>query len=262
MAKQTSSGSSGAEGNLGAAAADAAEQVQEQAVQLVDQVRQQVVTQLTTQKERAAGGLETAALLIRQASEHVRQQGQAPIAGYIETAADRVASAAQALREREVPQLAEETQELARRRPGLFLGGGLALGFLATRFFKSSTPPPQPQGTTDYSGTTGYGGATGYGGTTGYDYSGTTGYGAAPTSGAGAYAAGYAGTAGATGTATPLGNEEMLAEAPLGYDEAWDSDAAPGSLSEAMAEARLEGGSLTPADYAADAGSVQDTEER
>lgn len=125
---------------------EATEQVQEQAVQLVDQVRQQVVTQLTTQKERAAGGLETAALLIRQAGEQVRQQGQAPIAGYIEGAADRVAGAAQTLRDRDVPELMEETQDLARRRPGLFLGGSLALGFLATRFFKNSAPPPQPQG--------------------------------------------------------------------------------------------------------------------
>ncbi|MDP9368267.1 MAG: hypothetical protein M3Q03_08335 [Chloroflexota bacterium] len=144
---------------------EATEQVQEQAGQLVDQVRQQVVTQLTAQKERAAGGLETAALLIRQAGEQVRQQGQAPIAGYIEGAADRVAEFSDTLRDRDVPQLLEETQDLARRRPGLFLGGSLALGFLATRFFKSSAQPSLSQETrTDYLPATGedvgYGGGT------------------------------------------------------------------------------------------------------
>ncbi len=165
---------------------EAAEQVQEQAVQLVDQVREQVVSQLTTQKERAAGGLETAALLIRQASEHVRQQGQAPVAGYMEAASDRVASAAEALREREVPQLAAETQDLAQRRPGLFLGGGLALGFLATHFFKSAAPPAQSQRTTGYGGTTGYSGTAGYGSAAAAAaYPDAAGYGASPSSGTG-----------------------------------------------------------------------------
>ncbi len=259
MAEPTSSSSSGDEGNLGAAATEAAEQVQAQAVQLVDQVRQQVVSQLTTQKERAAGGLETAALVIRQASEHVRQQGHAPVAGYIENASERVAGVAEVLREREVPQLAAETQELARRRPGLFLGGGLALGFLATRFFKSSSQPVQRKETTGHGGTAGYAGTTGSGGTTGYG--GTSDAAGAPTAPTGAYGAGYGDSTGATGGAA-LQDEATLAAAPQGYDEAWDSDAGPGSLSEVMAEARLEGGSLTPADYAPGGGSAQDTEER
>lgn len=155
---------------------EATEQVQEQASQLVDQVRQQVVIQLTTQKERAAGGLETAALLIRQAEEQVRQQGQAPIAGYVEGAADRVAEFSDTLRDRDVPQLLEETQDLARRRPGLFLGGSLALGFLATRFFKSSAQQSQsPETGTGYLPATGDG--VGYGGATVPTFPEAAGYG-------------------------------------------------------------------------------------
>lgn len=43
-------------------------------------------------------------------------------------------------------QLVDETKQLARRQPALFVGGALALGFLSVRFFKSS--PQQDTATT------------------------------------------------------------------------------------------------------------------
>jgi hypothetical protein len=42
------------------------------------------------------------------------------------------------LRSRDVPQLVAETQDLARRRPGMFLAAAAALGFVGARFLMSS----------------------------------------------------------------------------------------------------------------------------
>ncbi len=137
------------EGDLSSAASEAAEKVQETVSGLGDQVRQQATDQVTTQKERVAGGLETVAQLLRQAGQQVREQDQAPVAGSIDGVADRVEQWSDSIRMQDVSQLVDETKQLARRQPALFVGGALALGFLGVRFFKSS-----PQGNTTTTGQT------------------------------------------------------------------------------------------------------------
>jgi hypothetical protein len=47
------------------------------------------------------------------------------------------------LRERDVEQFAIELGSLARRNPGVFLAGSVALGFGVARFFKASAPRHQ-----------------------------------------------------------------------------------------------------------------------
>lgn len=133
------------EGDLGTAASTAVEQAQEQAASLGDQVRQQALQQVTTQKERAAGGLALAADVLRQAGQQVRDQEQPAVAGAIDTAAARVEGWADALQHQDVPQLVDETRAFARRQPALFVGGALTLGFLGVRFLKSS-PTAQRNG--------------------------------------------------------------------------------------------------------------------
>ncbi len=129
--------------DLGATAAEAVDQVQDSAGRLVDQVKQLASSRLSEQQERLAGGIGMAAKLLRAAGEQVREQDQATAAGYLEGAADRVQALSGTLREQEPGQLLEQTEGVARRRPGLFLGGGLALGFLGTRFLQSSTERQQ-----------------------------------------------------------------------------------------------------------------------
>lgn len=123
---------------LHAAADEAAGQVQHMASGLGDQVRQQATAQVTNQKERAASGLEMGVQLLRQASEQVREQDQAPIAGSIDGVANRVEQWSETLKSQDVSQLLDEARQVARAQPALFVGGALALGFLGVRFLKSS----------------------------------------------------------------------------------------------------------------------------
>lgn len=149
------SGASASSGHDSATSGDAAQplteqvqevagQVQEQAGQLVDQVRGQLTTQLTSQKERAAEGLETAAGLLRGAGEQLRALDRPTIAQYIDQTSDRVERWSETLRTQDIGQLGETVEQFARRQPALFAGGTLAVGYLASRFFLSSPPRQQP----------------------------------------------------------------------------------------------------------------------
>ena len=61
-------------------------------------------------------------------------------AQYIRQAAGQIETVANAVRQRDMRELAGEVQEFARRQPTLFFGGAMILGFAALRFFKSSSP--------------------------------------------------------------------------------------------------------------------------
>jgi hypothetical protein len=115
------------------------EQARQAAGQMMDQARAQAISQVDTQKERAATGIGSAAQALRQASQHLREQDQAPFAQFMDSAAQQMEQANRFLNERETRQMMWEFEQFARRQPALFLGGAFALGFLAARFFKSST---------------------------------------------------------------------------------------------------------------------------
>jgi hypothetical protein len=115
-----------------------AQQTQQKAGDLVDQAQDQVKAGLSSGKERAAGSLGAVAQALRQTSQQLRQQHQEGIAGFADTAAGQVERIAGYLRDRDIDQLAREAESLARSRPAMFLGGALALGFVAARFLKSS----------------------------------------------------------------------------------------------------------------------------
>jgi len=114
------------------------DQTQDAAGQVTHQAKQQATTQLASQKDRAVDSLITVAQALRQTSQHLHEQEQGMIAGYVEQVAERVERATNHLRSRDVPQLLSETQDLARRRPGLFIGSAIALGFVGGRFLMSS----------------------------------------------------------------------------------------------------------------------------
>lgn len=141
-----------APGDVGATAAQAKTEVTETATHLVDQVRTQATTRLSEQKDRAAGGLGMVAELLRAASGTVRQQDKVLAAQGIDDLANRVEQISGTLRERDVTQLLSETQNFARQRPGLFLGGAATLGFLGTRFFRSSSSQQESSGSSTASG--------------------------------------------------------------------------------------------------------------
>jgi hypothetical protein len=73
--------------NLTEQGKEAAGQIQEQAGRLVDLARDQVSTRLVAQKDRAAGGADSLALVLQQVAQQFRQQDQGTVAQYVDSAA-------------------------------------------------------------------------------------------------------------------------------------------------------------------------------
>ena len=114
------------------------DQAQEKVGQVVDQAKQQTTSLLAARKDQAADTLYTVAHALRQTGQQLRAQEQAPVAGLADQVATRVESVSGYLQGRDVRQLVDDTEDFARQRPAVVVGGALALGVLAARFLKSS----------------------------------------------------------------------------------------------------------------------------
>jgi len=114
------------------------DQAKDTAGQVADQAKQQATSRLESQKDRTVDTLVTVAQALRQTGQHLHEHEQTAVGGYVEQAAERVDALTHYLRTRDVPALLAETEDFARRKPGLFLSGAVALGFIGARFLKSS----------------------------------------------------------------------------------------------------------------------------
>jgi uncharacterized protein YjbJ (UPF0337 family) len=148
------------------------EQAKEQVGKAAEQAKEQATTRANEQKDRAATGLVGFADALNQVSSSMRDQNPT-VANFADTAATRIESFASTLESRDVNELINEVQDLARRQPALFIGGAFLAGVFAARFLKSSGGDTQGYGAYGgYSGSTGY---RGYRGDTGYGYTQRTG---------------------------------------------------------------------------------------
>jgi exonuclease VII large subunit len=134
---------------------------------LMDRMKESATSQLGAQKDRATDGLGSVAQAVRQSTQQLRDQQHETIAQYVEQAADQIERFATRLKDRNVGDLAREAQDLARRRPVLFIGSAFALGLLGARFLKSSADNARTSSRTSAGaayGDGGYVGGGGYGG--------------------------------------------------------------------------------------------------
>jgi len=129
-----------------AAAGQLTEQAQQRAGQAIDTARREMATRLTSQKDRAAEGLGSVADALRQTGQQLREHDQAGVTGYFDQAASQVERLSSYLEGRDLGQLVDDVEGLARRQPALFLGGAFVLGLLGARFLKSSRPAPRYSG--------------------------------------------------------------------------------------------------------------------
>ena len=114
-------------------------QARQQASELANRGGEQVKSQLANQKHEAAQRITPVQTALRETGQQLRKQGQGPVADYADKAADQVERFAGYLRENDVDSLLNDARGFARNNPGVFLGSAAALGFLATRFLKSSS---------------------------------------------------------------------------------------------------------------------------
>ena len=136
---------------------------------IVDRVRERATAQLSTHKDQATEGLGTVAQAVRQTTQSLRDQQHDTVAQYVERAADQIERLSDRLKNKDVTELLDDAQQLARRQPALFIGGAFALGLVGARFLKSSSPASNSDITMyDRGGPSGSYGSTAYisGGTT------------------------------------------------------------------------------------------------
>jgi hypothetical protein len=186
------------------------DRLQQAAGNVTERAKSTTETVLDSRREQVAGTVQQFAGALRQTSGTLREQDQAPIAEWVDTAAEKVEQASTFLRDRPVSDIVSEAEQFARRQPLVFLAGGLLLGLAASRFIKSSQQGGGMSGGQWSGGQYGslYGrdlGTSGYGSTTyrsgGYSDQ-TTGYGQAR-SGYGTAVTDDMGTTGTVGTGSP-----------------------------------------------------------
>ena len=140
---------------------------------MMSKVRERATEQLSSQKNKATDGLGSVAQAVRQSTQQLRDQQHETLAGYVERAADQIDRLSHKLRDKDIGELVEDAQRLARRQPALFIGSAFVLGVLGARFMKSSPPRNEYDGDRLYGG--GYQGGGSYGQGTGYTTPGTYG---------------------------------------------------------------------------------------
>ena len=105
---------------------------------IVGRIREQATEQLNTQKNKATDGLGSVVHAVRDTTERLRDENHDTVARYVEQAADQLERLSDRLKGRDIGELMNDAQQLARRQPALFVGGAFAVGLLGARFLKSS----------------------------------------------------------------------------------------------------------------------------
>ncbi len=111
-------------------------------------LRDRGIEQVEGAKGQLAEGAERVAAAVERTADDLEGDGENAISGFGRSVASLMRQLAGGLRERDVAEFAGELAQLARRNPGVFLAGSVALGFGIARVFKAKTPP-QPERRTE-----------------------------------------------------------------------------------------------------------------
>lgn len=118
---------------------------------ITDRIKQDGKQKIETTKRSAADQIDQVAQALTRAGEELGQS-QPTLANYASQISSSVSTFAARLRDGNMDDLVTDARELARRNPGLFLIGGVALGFAVSRFLKASGEQMANQYSSDYSG--------------------------------------------------------------------------------------------------------------
>ncbi|MET1065171.1 MAG: hypothetical protein ABWX85_09405 [Arthrobacter sp.] len=116
-------------------AAHVASEVKTSARDLMHQAKSDLTSQADAQQQKAAGGIRTLSEQLRSMAEAPEQQGVA--SDLVRGAADRSASVATWLENRDPGSLLDEVKSFARQRPGTFLLLAASAGLIAGRLGRS-----------------------------------------------------------------------------------------------------------------------------
>jgi len=129
----------GGQGGTDPAVAGVTSEARQAVGQVAGQAQQQASSMASNQMNAVADRLAGLSDMFRTVSQQSRENDQTMVAEVADRAGQQVERVSNYLRERDLDDLIEETQEYARRQPAIFLGSTFVLGLLAARFFKSSS---------------------------------------------------------------------------------------------------------------------------
>ena len=140
MGNTTASGPSTAGSGEGASSTEQAkEKVQETAQQAAGQARGKVRQQIDQRSTQAGEQVSATAGDVRTVAQQLREQGKEQPAKLAEQAADRAERLGSYLKQTDADTAMRSVEDFGRRQPWTVMFGGLAAGFLASRFLKASS---------------------------------------------------------------------------------------------------------------------------
>ena len=117
------------------AAGQAQEKAQEAAGQAKATLREQVDQRSTQAGERVTSNVED----LRSVGEELRRQGKDKPADYTDKLAEKAERLGSYLKESDPDRILSDVEDFGRRQPWAVAAGGVALGFVASRFLKASS---------------------------------------------------------------------------------------------------------------------------
>ena len=134
-------------------AEQAKEKAQETAQQAAGKARGQIRQQVDERSTQAGEQVSSTASDVRSVAEQLREQGKEQPAKLAEQAADRAERLGTYLKQADGEAILRDVEDFGRKQPWAVVAGGLAAGFLASRFLKASSsrraqsdyrPPARP----------------------------------------------------------------------------------------------------------------------
>src|SRR3954452_12568391 len=122
-----------------AMAEQAQEQVKEKAQEATEKARTTLREQVDSRSTQAGDQISQQAGDLRSLSQELRNQGKDGPARFAEQAADRAEKVGSYLSQSDADRILRDAEEFGRSNPWAVIAGGLAAGFLASRFLKASS---------------------------------------------------------------------------------------------------------------------------
>lgn len=206
------------------------EQAKEQVARAAHEAETRTRSMIESQKGAAADSVHNVADALRKTAHQLDDQNQRMAGQLTNWAAEGLDRFSQSLRERDLGALLNQAEDVARRQPAVFIGGAVALGFVVSRFLKSSAerrrgyssyssgssyyrygsgPGDRPEG--GYAPSTGYDPMTGtYG--RGRSGGGSSSYGGARQPGSSSYGSSQPGSSGSSSYGSQSGSSGSTAQ--------------------------------------------------
>lgn len=139
----TGSGTAHMRDSLKAGTAGMADSARHYAGDMASRAKEKGRSLFEQQKQTALGQVSSVAGAIRSTAHNLEGEGQGQTAHYVQLLADQLESLGGRLRQKDLDTLVRDAESIARRSPGTFLAGSVAVGFLLARFLKSSAEREQ-----------------------------------------------------------------------------------------------------------------------